>query len=206
MTLHSYDPQHGHGLRHDPLAAIIGPRPIGWISTVGADGVPNLAPYSFFNVFNYKPPIVAFSSVGHKDTVKNVQATGEFVYCLATRDLAEAVNASSAEVGPEVDEFRLVGLTPRASTVVRAPAVAESPVAMECKVLEVRPLQDLQGTVLDTWMVFGQVVQVHIDRRMLSGPDGTYETTAARPILRAGGPADYFEITEASRFRMFRPR
>lgn len=206
MTLHSYDPQHGHGLRHDPLAAIIGPRPIGWISTVGADGVPNLAPYSFFNVFNYKPPIVAFSSVGHKDTVKNVQATGEFVYCLATRDLAEAVNASSAEVGPEVDEFRLVGLTPRASTVVRAPAVAESPVAMECKVLEVRPLQDLQGTVLDTWMVFGQVVQVHIDRRMLSGPDGTYETTAARPILRAGGPADYFEITEAARFRMFRPR
>lgn len=204
-SLHSYDPADGHRLRHDPLAAILGPRPIGWISTVSAEGVPNLAPYSFFNVFNYRPPIVMFSSVGHKDTVKNVQATGGFVYNLATRPLAEAVNASSAEVGPEIDEFALVGLTPRASLRVAAPAVAESPVALECQVLEVKPLVDLAGRTLDTWLVTGQVVMVHIGPQLLGGPDGTYDTAAARPILRGGGPADYFEVTEAGRFTLRRP-
>lgn len=205
-TLHSYDPREGHGLRHDPLAAIVGPRPIGWISTLSESGAANLAPYSFFNVFNYKPPIVVFSSVGYKDTVRNVEATKEFVYNLATRPLAEAVNASSAEVGPEVDEFELTGLTRRPSLRVKPPSVQESPVAMECKVIEVKRLQDTRGTALDTWMVFGEVVMIHIDKRMLVGPNGTYEIGQAQHILRAGGPADYFEITDASRFQMFRPR
>lgn len=203
---HSYDPQHGHGLRHDPMSGIIGPRPIGWISTLSATGVRNLAPYSFFQLLNYRPPIVAFSSVGHKDTVRNIQATGEFVCNLATRELAEPMNASSAEVGPEVDEFDLAGLDARAGARVAAPAVAQSPVALECKALEVRPLQDLDGAMLDTWLVLGQVVQVHIDRRLLAGPDGSYDTVLARPILRGGGPADYFEIGDAARFRMKRPR
>jgi flavin reductase (DIM6/NTAB) family NADH-FMN oxidoreductase RutF len=204
--LHSYDPRDGSGLKHDPIAAILGPRPIGWISTLSVQGVANLAPYSFFNVFNYRPPIVAFSSVGFKDTVRNAQATGEFVYNLATRALAEQVNASSAEAGPDVSEFDLVGLARRPSVRVAPPAVAESPVAMECKVIEVKQLHDTRGTVLDTWMVLAEVVQVHIDRRMLVGPDGTYETTAAAPILRGGGPADYFEITADRRFTLYRPR
>lgn len=205
--LHSYDPREGSGLKHDPIAAILGPRPIGWISTVSPQGVVNLAPYSFFNVFNYRPPIVAFSSVGFKDTVRNAQATGEFVYNLATRALAEQVNATSAEVGPDVSEFDLVsGLTRRPSLQVAPPAVAESPVAMECKVIEVKQLHDLRGVALDTWMVMAEVVQVHIDRRMLVGPEGTYETTAAGPILRGGGPADYFEVKADSRFGMYRPR
>lgn len=205
--LHSYDPREGSGLKHDPIAAILGPRPIGWISTVSPQGVVNLAPYSFFNVFNYRPPIVAFSSVGFKDTVRNAQATGEFVYNLATRALAEQVNATSAEVGPDVSEFDLVsGLTRRPSLRVAPPAVAESPVAMECKVIEVKQLHDLRGMALDTWMVMAEVVQVHIDRRMLVGPEGTYETTAAGPILRGGGPADYFEVKADSRFGMYRPR
>lgn len=204
--IHSYDPRKGSGLKHDPIAAILGPRPIGWISTLGPQGVVNLAPYSFFSVFNYRPPIVAFSSVGFKDTVRNAQATGEFVYNLATRALAEQVNATSTEVASEISEFDLVGLTRRSSFRVAPPAVAESPVAMECKVIEVKQLRDVHGTALDTWMVMAEVVQVHIDRRMLVGPAGTYETTAAGPILRGGGPADYFEVTADSRFAMYRPR
>lgn len=204
-TRHSYAPAQGHRLRHDPLAAILGPRPIGWISTLSETGVANLAPYSFFNVFNYRPPIVAFSSVGHKDTVRHAQRSGQFVCNLATRALAEAVNHSSIEAPPGTSEFTLCGLTPRASTQVQAPAVAESPVNLECEVLQVQRLHDRQGRPLDTWMVLGEVVMVHIDPTLLCGPDGSYDTTAAAPILRGGGPADYFEVTAAARFEMRRP-
>ena len=114
-TFHSYEPRNGHGLPHDPFNAIVGPRPIGWISTQSATGATNLAPYSFFNAFNYVPPIVGFASIGYKDTVRNVQETGEFVWNLATRDLAEAMNQSCANAPPEVSEFTLAGLT-RASS------------------------------------------------------------------------------------------
>lgn len=202
----SYEPRNGSGLRHDPLASIIGPRPIGWISTVSASGLPNLAPYSFFNLFNYKPPIVAFSSIGFKDTVTNIRDTGEFVFNLATKPLAEKVNATSADALPEVDEFQLAGLSQRKSWLVAPPAVGESPVSMECRALEVKRLVDLVGAALDTWMVLGEVVMIHIDRRLLTGPDGTYDTLAARPILRAGGPADFYEVLADGRFQMFRPK
>ena len=200
----SFEPRLGSGLPHDPMNAIVGPRPIGWISTVSPEGAPNLAPYSFFNLFNYKPPIVAWSSIGFKDSVRNAQATGAFVCNLVTAELAAAMNASSAMVAPAVNEFELAGLTPRASTLVAAPAVAESPVQLECRVLEVKRLHNLQGEALDTWMVLGEVVMVHIDRRLV-GPSGTYDTVAAHPVLRGGGPADYFEVTEAARFKMNRP-
>lgn len=100
---HSYEPHAGHRLLGDPLNSIVGPRPIGWISSLSQEGVRNLAPYSFFNLFNYQPPIIGFASIGWKDSVTNISATGEFVWNLATRDLAEAVNASSAPVGKEID-------------------------------------------------------------------------------------------------------
>lgn len=203
-TLHSYRPDQGHGLPHDPLPSILGPRPIGWISTRSAAGRINLAPYSFFNVFNYRPPIVAFSSVGYKDTVANAEATGEFVCNLATRDLAEAMNATSTEQPSEQDEFTLAGLTPAPCAQVTAPRVAQSPVALECRVTQVQRLADHAGRLLDTWMVWGEVVQVHIASALL--PGGIYDTAAARPILRGGGPADYFEITPEARFLMRRPR
>ena len=201
---HSYRPSEGHGLAHDPLPAILGPRPIAWISTRSQQGRVNLAPYSFFNVFNYRPPILAFSSVGYKDTVRNVVDTGEFVCNLATRELALQVNASSSEQERTLDEFELTGLTPSASREVMAPRVAESPVALECRVLDVRQLTDLKGTTLNTWMVTAEVVHVHIDSVLLK--DGIYDTTTARPILRGGGPLDYFEITPQARFQMARPR
>lgn len=201
---HSYEPRHGHGLPHDPFNAIVGPRPIGWISTRAADGTLNLAPYSFFNAFNYTPPLIGFASIGWKDTVRNIEQTGEFVWNLTTRPLAEAMNQSCAAVGPEVDEFQLAGVTPEASQLVAPPRVAESPVAFECRLTQMLRLQGADGTAVDTWLTLGEVVAVHIDRHLLV--DGVYDTAAARPVLRGGGPADYFELDPAARFRMFRPR
>lgn len=203
-AIHSYEPRHGHGLPHDPFNAIVGPRPIGWISTESAEGATNLAPYSFFNAFNYVPPIVGFASIGFKDTVRNVQETGEFVWNLATRELAEAMNQTCAAVPPEVSEFTLAGLTPRPSTQVRPPRVAESPVTFECRCTQILQLQGADGAQVPTWLVLGEVVAVHIDQRLLR--DGVYDTASAGHILRAGGPADYFTVGPEQRFRMFRPR
>jgi flavin reductase (DIM6/NTAB) family NADH-FMN oxidoreductase RutF len=204
MSIHFYEPRQGHGLPHDPFNAIVGPRPIGWISSLSASGIRNLAPYSFFNAFNYIPPIVGFASIGAKDTLRNVQETGEFVWNLATRPLAEAMNASCAAVGPEVDEFALAGLTPAPSRLVAAPRVAESPVAFECKVTQIIQLQQVSGETVPTWLVLGEVVGVHIAAASLK--DGIYDTAAAGHILRAGGPADYFSVGPEQLFQMHRPR
>ncbi|TBW56175.1 flavin reductase family protein [Marinobacter halodurans] len=203
-SMYFYEPASGHGLPHDPFNALVAPRPIGWVSTRGADGILNLAPYSFFNAFNYHPPIVGFSSVGYKDSVRNAEATGEFCWNLATRPLAEAMNASCVAVAPEVDEFELAGLTPEPSKVVSVPRVAESPVSMECRVSQILQLAGADGELADTWVVFGEVVGVHIAGHLLK--DGIYDTAAAQPIMRGGGPADYFQVEASQRFRMFRPR
>ena len=201
---HYYEPRLGHRLPHDPFNAIVGPRPIGWISTQDAAGRLNLAPYSFFNAFNYTPPIVGFSSIGNKDSRRNALATGEFCWNLVTRPLAEAMNATCAAVPPEVNEFELAGLTPAASRVVAVPRVAESPVSFECRVTQVIQLQGADGTPVDTWLTLGEVVAVHIAEALLK--EGEYDTAAAEPILRGGGPADYFSIGAAQLFRMARPR
>ncbi|AQA02346.1 Asp/Glu/hydantoin racemase [Mycobacterium sp. MS1601] len=200
---HYYRPAHGTGLPHDPFNAIVAPRPIGWISTVSGDGVANLAPYSFFNGFNYHPPIVGFASVGWKDSVANVEATGEFVWNLATRSLAEAMNETSAPLPPDGDEFARGKLTPVPSTLVSAPRVLESPVNFECKLTQLVQLTTSAGEVVPTWLVLGEVVAVHIDADLLT--DGIFDTGAARPIVRAGGPAQYFEITPDAAFEMRRP-
>lgn len=202
-AMHFYEPRNGHGLPHDPFNAIVGPRPIGWISTASGDGVPNLAPYSFFNAFNYTPPIIGFASIGRKDTLRNIEATGEFVWNLATRELAEAMNQSCAAVPPEVDEFSLTGLTPVASRLVTPPRVAESPVAFECRSTQILQLSGVDGTKVPTWLVLGEVVAVHIASRLLR--DGVYDTAAAGHILRGGGAADYFSIGPEQLFRMYRP-
>ena len=203
-TFHSYEPRQGHGLPHDPFNAIVGPRPIGWISTQSATGATNLAPHSFFNAFNYVPPIVGFASIGFKDTVRNVQATGEFVWNLATCDLAEVMNQSCAAVSPEVSEFDLTGLTPLPSTRVRPPRVAESPVTFECRSTQILQLQGVDGAPVDPGLVLGEVVAVHIDTALLK--DGVYDTANAEHILRGGGPADYFTVGPEQLFRMYRPR
>lgn len=202
--IHFYEPAQGHGLPHDPFNAIAGPRPIGWVSTRAANGALNLAPYSFFNAFNYTPPIVGFCSIGYKDSVGNVQATGEFVWNLVTRDLADAMNQTCAAVPPEVDEFALAGLTPEPSRIVGVPRVQQSPVAFECRVSQIVQLTSAAGEPVDSWLVLGEVVGVHIAQRLLK--DGVYDTANAGHVLRGGGPADYFTIGPEQLFRMFRPR
>ena len=203
-VMHSYEPRIGHGLPHDPFNAIVGPRPIGWISSHDESGRLNLAPYSFFNAFNYTPPIIGFCSIGAKDSLHNARAMREFVWNLVTRPLAEEMNASSAAVPPEVNEFELAGLTPATSTLVAVPRVAESPVAFECRVSQIVQLQSAAGEAMASWLVLGEVVAIHIAKHLLQ--NGIYDTAAAEPVLRGGGAGDYFEISAAQRFQMMRPR
>ncbi|MFY9875533.1 MAG: flavin reductase family protein [Rhodomicrobium sp.] len=201
---HSYEPRQGHRLPHDPLNMIIGPRPIGWISTRNASGGLNLAPYSFFNAFNYKPPIIGFSSIGYKDSVRNVEQTREFAWNLATLSLAEAMNQTSAPLPPEVSEFDVAGLTPLESQLISAPRVAESPVSFECRCTQIIQLAAADGRKVSTWLVLGEVVMVHIAQSLLQ--NGVYNTAAAGHILRGGGAADYFTIGPDQLFRMMRPK
>ena len=204
---HFYEPREGHkgvpGLAHDPLNAIIAPRPIGWISTLSATGVRNLAPYSFFQLFNYRPPIIGFASTGWKDSAANITETGEFVWNLVTRDLAEAMNASAATVDPDTDEFTLAGLETAPSRLVAPPRVAASPVAFECRHTQTLQLTDLAGSDLTTWLFLGEVIGIHIAPDLIQ--DGSYRTAAAHPITRGGGPADYFEVRDDALFAMRRP-
>lgn len=200
---HFYEPVSGHRLPHDPLNAIIAPRPIGWVSTVSDNGIRNLAPYSFFNLINYRPPLIAFSSMGWKDSVANAQATGEFVWNLATMAQAEQMNTSSASVDADVDEFDLAGLGAVPSLLVKPDRVAGSPVHFECRMTQLIQLETKEGLKLDQWLVIGEAVGIHIDTAMLE--DGIYQTARPHPITRGGGPADYFEITEDWLFKMKRP-
>ncbi|WP_158783201.1 flavin reductase family protein [Pantoea sp. BAV 3049] len=200
---HSYQPRLGHGLPHDPLNAIVGPRPIGWISSQSARGERNLAPYSFFNCFNYQPPIIGFSSQGWKDSVANIAETGEFVWNLATRELAVAMNESSASVPHGEDEFTLTGLTALPGTQVNVSMVAESPVNFECKLTQLIQLQGADGGKIDQWLVLGEAVAIHIDHALLE--EGIYQTARANPILRAGGPSAYYAISDELRFDLIRP-
>jgi flavin reductase (DIM6/NTAB) family NADH-FMN oxidoreductase RutF len=202
-TAHSYRPPEGHGLRHDPFNAIVGPRPIGWISSRGPDGVANLAPYSFFNAFNYVPPLIGFSSIGRKDSVANIAESGAFCWNLATKALAAPMNLTSAPAPADVDEFELAGLTALAGMAVDAPRVLESPVNFECRLSQIIQLQTADGAKVDSWLVLGEVVAIHIDKALIR--DGIYDTAAAHPILRAGRAGDYAEITPEAMFEMRRP-
>ena len=145
--MYFYQPSQGHGLPHDPLNAIIGPRPIGWIASQDAEGQRNLAPYSFFNCFNYRPPIIGFASSGWKDSVRNIVETKEFVWNLATRPLAMAMNETSASIPHHEDEFVRAGLTAAASRLVSAPRVAESPVNFECRLSQCIQLTTADGNL-----------------------------------------------------------
>lgn len=203
MSFYFYQPQQGHGLPHDPFKAIIGPRPIGWISTVSLDNVFNLAPYSLFNAMCETPPILAFSSFGVKDTVKNIVDTKSFCYNLVTRPLADAMNLSSTEVPPEVNEFELAGLTPVASELITAPRVLESPVSLECRLTEVFEMKDCNQQPINRWCVFGEVIGVHIRQDHLH--NGIYQVAKSQHVLRGGGREEYFTVTEGQKFFVTRP-
>jgi flavin reductase (DIM6/NTAB) family NADH-FMN oxidoreductase RutF len=192
-----------HGLSHDPFKAIVAPRPIGWIGTKGRDGSLNLSPYSFFNVVADNPKIVMFASSGRKHSLRNAEETGVFTASLASRDLVEKVNFSSVAVDYGADEFEIAGLTARQAETIDAPYVGEAHAALECRVTQIlRPL-DLTGAESDSWMVFGQVVAIHIDDKVLR--HGRVDMALARPVGRMGymdycdGGSDVFELFRPQR-------
>ncbi|SCW96645.1 flavin reductase family protein [Ancylobacter rudongensis] len=178
-----------HGLPHNPLKAIIAPRPIGWISTLSAEGVANLAPYSFFNMVSESPDIVMFSSAGLKDTVRNVMATGEFVCNLATRELMEAVNLTSKAIPPGESEFDLAELERAPSRLVKPPRVAASPCALECVWIDTIDVADRHGKTTGRHVTFGEIVGVHIDERFIE--DGLVRTDRLHTLARDG----YFDYS-----------
>ena len=190
-----------HGMRYDPFKAIVAPRPIGWIGTKGRDGSLNLSPYSFFNIVDDDPKIVMFSSGGRKDSARNAEETGVFTTSLASHHLIEKVNASSIAVGYGVNEFEIAGLTPRFGELVDAPYVGEAYVAMECVVTEVVSPRDRHGNRTESYMVFGEVIGIHIDERIIR--DGRLDMSLARPVGRMG----YMDYSEAGEvFELMRPR
>ena len=194
-----------HGLSHSPFKSCVVPRPIGWISTVSPEGIDNLAPYSQFQNLNFDPPYVMFSAgqstLGHrKDTVVNSEATGEFVYNMATWDLRDAVNRSAAEVPPGVDEFELAGVTKAPSVRVRPCRVAESPIQFECRYFQtIRLPGNGRKGAID--IVIGRVVIVHIKDDVIR-PDGRIDIIKIRPLARLG----YYDYTSVeSIFEMVIP-
>jgi flavin reductase (DIM6/NTAB) family NADH-FMN oxidoreductase RutF len=198
-----YEPsKRNHGLLHDPLKAIIAPRPIGWISSRSVKGEINLAPYSFFNGVSGDPPIVMFSSEGRKDSLTFVEETREFVCNLATWDLRLQMNATSGSFPRGVNEMKEAGLEAAPSILVQAPRVQASPCALECKWLQTTHLKDIRDEDTDRYVVFGQVVGIHIDERFIK--DGMLDTAAMQPIARAGYH-EYFVSTSETKFSMRRP-
>jgi flavin reductase (DIM6/NTAB) family NADH-FMN oxidoreductase RutF len=203
-SFHFYEPQHGHGLAHDPFNAIIAPRPIGWISTRSKEGALNLAPYSFFNALNYTPPIIGFSSVGDKDSLKNASDTGEFCWNLVSKHLVEAMNETSKPLPRGESEFEAAGLEWAPGNVVDAPRVKASLVSMECQVTDIVQLKGAAGEAVNSWFIMGEVVGVHIDKSLIE--DGVYNTLKGNPVMRGGGPGDYFGISEDNFFELLRPK
>ena len=200
-----YRTQDGHNLPRDPFNAIVVPRPIGWISSIDRKGIVNLAPYSFFNAVAYSPPQVMFAATGShsqggkKDSIKNVEETGEFVVNLATWDLREQMNASAVPAPSEINEFTYCGLTESPSKIVTPPRVAESPVHLECIYTQTvnLPTSDEDGS---NRVVFGEVVGIHIADRAIK--HGCLDTVELKPIGRLGY-LDYTTVTES--FSMDRP-
>ena len=178
-----------HGLRHSPFKALVAPRPIAWVSSLSTEGVVNLAPYSFFNAMADSPPIIVFApnnprlGGGRKDTLENIEQTGEFVVNLCNWDLRLPMNESSAHVPPEVDEIELAGLTAAPSEIVRPPRVVEAPAALECEFL-FRVRLPGSSPKIENNACFGRVVGVHISDDIIV--DGMVDMSRYRPIARCG--------------------
>lgn len=197
-----YRPTDGHGLPHNPFNAIVTPRPIGWISTRSADGIDNLAPYSFFNAVAYVPPQVMFASTAAKpdqddtkDSVANIRATGVFCVNIVAFDARDAMNATSEMLPADVDEFAHAGLEKAAAREISCSYVAGAPAILECVARQILPLEGAQNT-----MVIGEVVGVHMRDDCLS--EGRFDVTRYQPLARMGY-RDYAVVREV--FELARP-
>lgn len=194
-----------HGLPHSPFNALVVPRPIGWISSLDAEGRVNLAPFSFFNAVAYTPPQVMFAATGWhaegglKDSVANIEATGEFVVNVATWELREAVNLTSAPAPRDVDEFGVAGLEAEPAELVAPPRVKQSPAHLECGLTRIVDLPT-GGPDASNRVVFGEVLGIHIRDEVLT--DGLVDMAKVRPIGRLGY-MDYTVVDEV--FAMQRP-
>ncbi|MCV9939763.1 flavin reductase family protein [Boseaceae bacterium BT-24-1] len=186
--------------KHDPFKAIVAPRPIGWISAINAKGEVNLSPYSFFNAVSARPNIVMFSSEHKKDAVAFIEETGEFTCSLVTKALDQQMNLTSAPLPRGTSEYGHAGLEMAPSRVVKPPRVAASPAALECKLLSIQQVRDIDGNDVPHWIVFGQVVAGYIDEAFIR--DGRFDTAGANPIARCGY-SDYAEVSEM--FSIIRP-
>jgi flavin reductase (DIM6/NTAB) family NADH-FMN oxidoreductase RutF len=187
------DPASDSTLKRGIFNAIVAPRPIGWISTLNAEGLPNLAPFSYFNIVSNHPPILMFScntpeDRDAKDTLANARATGEFVYNLVSRDLVEAMNETSTPVPRHIDEFEMFGIEKAACVHVAAPRVARSPCSLECRVLRIVSFGGGDEGP-ETNVTFGRVVGMHIAPGFLTD-EGYFDTARAQPVTRLGG-AEY---------------
>jgi flavin reductase (DIM6/NTAB) family NADH-FMN oxidoreductase RutF len=197
-----YDPRNKLiSLPHDPLTALVVPRPIGWISTVGRNGIVNLAPYSFFNAVAGNPPFVMFSSAGVKHSQLNAEQTGEFVASLAIYELREELNITSAMVGAEVSEPELAQLEMAPSIAVKPPRVKQSPTALECRYVKTVELPGPGGKPHSFSIVIGEVVGIYIDDRVIM--NGIVDLSRARPIARLGY-LDQYTVVDTI-FKMTRP-
>ena len=196
MVFYEPDKRDRDLLPHDPFKAFIAPRPIGWVSTVSASGAVNLAPYSYFNAVCDRPPTVMFSSNGAKDSMTFAHETGEFVWNMATWDLREPMNLSSADLPRGRSEFEHAGLELAPSRLVAPPRVAAAPVSLECKVTQVVQIDEGPNIV-----TFGRVVGVHLDEAAIVG--GRVDLTRLKPIARCGYRGDYTVVE--SLFEMLRP-
>ena len=177
MTRQDLDPgELGIGI-YPWLNSVVVPRPIAWVSSRSATGVDNLAPHSFFTVAGIDPPVVSFTSVGEKDTLRNVRATREFVVCMSTEALADKVNLTATDFPADTSEFDAVGVTREPATVVSPPRVAESPVAIECRYVDERSFGSCT-------VVFGEVVHLAVDTAVLR--DGRPEISLLHPVARLG--------------------
>jgi len=191
-----------HGLPHDPFKAIVAPRPIGWIGSRGRGGSLNPSPFFLFYTHFGRPKLVMFSSSGRKDSLRNVEETGVFTANLVSRHLVDRMNASSAPVAYDVDEFALAGLTAVDGRVVDAPFVGEALAVLECRVTQIQQLRDIEGEPADSWMVIGQVMAIHIDETIIR--DGRIDMGLARPVARMGymdycdGGSDVFQLQRPS--------
>lgn len=193
-----------HGLPFNPFKSCVVPRPIGWISTTSVGGQDNLAPFSQFQMLNYDPPMVMFSANqnprgARKDTVVNIEQTGEFVWNMATWALREAVNLTSEELAYGQDEFAHARLEKAPSRLVRPPRVAASPIQFECRHMQTVRLPG-NGAVGSVEVVFGRVVCVHIDDSCLK--DGRIDIEALRPLARMG----YHDYTSVEKVFTMAPR
>ncbi len=179
-----------HGLRYNPLKACVVPRPIGWLTTMSAAGVVNLAPFSFFNLLSYDPPFVMFSSGTHetdgdkKDSVVNVEETGEFVYNMVTWAQREQMSQTALIIDRHIDEMAAAGLEPLPSRMVKPPRVKGSPVHFECRLHQIIELPGNKPAAKHH-LVIGHILAVHIDDDALT-PDGRLDILKLRPIARLG--------------------